>query len=382
MEAKKRGRKPKDKTVEAEKINLNIVDDTVESVEVVQKKRGRKPKPKDPLELTTPIKKTPIDKKESTIIINKFIDNSAENKDNTKENLSNIVHLSINEDSIDNLLSNGFNNAYDNGVPNWYSKLDNNPNEHTGQLENNVENNKDMLKSILETRQNDMVSFHHNNITNTEIRKPVDYSMYQFRECNKTKTWPTKTNILCFNCCHSFNHTPATLPVKYQNGIFYVYGCFCYPECAAGFNFSENIFLGNKHENYNLLNLLYKQLYNDPNYKVKIASHRTVLKMFGGNLDIITYRESFNNPHTQYNLVIPPMLSIIPIQEEHNVVYYKKNHQTTIHNNNKGYDGAYKSKDKDYVLKRSKPILNKINTLDNCMNIFSEMSSKSESLGF
>jgi hypothetical protein len=69
---------------------------------------------------------------------------------------------------------------------------------------------------------------------------------------------------------------------------------------------------------------------------------------------------------------MPPVISIIPLQEENNIIYYKKNVQTTIHNNNKGYDGAYKNKDRDYTLKRTKPVVNKQNTLDSCMNIYVE----------
>ena len=65
---------------------------------------------------------------------------------------------------------------------------------------------------------------------------------------------------------------------------------------------------------------------------------------------------------------MPPVMSILPIQEENNIIYYKKNAQATINNNNKGYDGANR-RDKEITLKRSKPLINKQNTLDSCMNI-------------
>ena len=64
---------------------------------------------------------------------------------------------------------------------------------------------------------------------------------------------------------------------------------------------------------------------------------------------------------------MPPVISIIPTQEESNVIYYKKNTYAVV-NNTKGYDGAYR-KERDITLQRSKPIINKQNTLDNCINI-------------
>jgi hypothetical protein len=60
-------------------------------------------------------------------------------------------------------------------------------------------------------------------------------------------------------------------------------------------------------------------------------------------------------------------MSILPIQEENNIIYYKKNVQACI-NNSTGYDGANK-REKEITLKRSKPLMNKQNTLDSCMNI-------------
>jgi len=85
-------------------------------------------------------------------------------------------------------------------------------------------------------------------------------------------------------------------------------------------------------------------------------------------LDINAYRDSFNNNNIYQNIIMPPVMSILPIQEENNIIYYKKNVQATINNNNKGYDGANR-REKEITLKRSKPLINKQNTLDSCMNI-------------
>jgi hypothetical protein len=387
---KKRGRKPKPKpgdvitapenqhTINSnEENNLSlsvpvqqgiiIVDDVIQNV---PKKRGRKPKPKDLMSTCNTDKKNTSDKKEASIVINKFADDAKTSDTITIEN--NIVHLQIPCDRVENVVNNMNNSylSYDTTVSNWYSTIDDLNENYSKSVENvDSEDINAKLESMIESRRND---FDMSKTKSNEIRRPVDYTMLQFRECNRKKIWPQRTNIYCFNCAHSFDHTPASLPFKYQNGIFYVYGCFCYPECAAAFNFNESICVENVHENYNLLNLMYRKIYNDPNYRVKIASHRTCLKIFGGTLDIDDYRKSFNNNHINHHIIMPPVISIIPLQEENNIVYYKKNVQTTIHNNNKGYDGAYKNKDRDYTLKRTKPVVNKQNTLDSCMNIYTD----------
>lgn len=271
-----------------------------------------------------------------------------------------IIHLPVNMDTVSNFVNDR------SAIPvmeadndsNWFSNIE--PGTHEKEDLNN------RFENLVESRKTD---FDISKTKSSSVRRPVDYTMAQFSECNKKKTWPQRTNIYCFNCCHSFDHTPSALPFKYQNGIFYVYGCFCYPECAAAFNFTDVLSVENANENYNLLNIMYKIVYSDPFYRVKIPGHRTCLNIFGGKLDINEYRASFENPYISHNIIMPPVLSILPIQEENNIIYYKKNFQTQIINN-KGYDGANR-REKEIILKRSKPLVKKQNTLETCMNIVS-----------
>jgi hypothetical protein len=364
-EPKKRGRKPKSASIQ-QNDGITIISDTkpeIQSVIIIDnhtpKKRGRKPKiitenssqQNDPkhLEIKSNKKNNGLD---NIIVVNKLSENTEEVPE-SKKNV--IVHLPINVDNITNIIeetsittisdSNFENNA-------WFGSIDNNDDINR------------KYETLIESRKND---FDIGKTKTASIRKPADYTMSQFMECNKKKTWPQKTNIYCFNCCHPFDHTPAALPFKYQNGIFHVYGNFCYPECAAAFNFTDILSVENANENYNLLNMMYKIAYNDAFYRVKIPGHRTCLKIFGGHQDIDEYRTSFNNEYITHNIVMPPVMSILPIQEENNIIYYKKNVQASI-NNSKGYDGANK-REKEITLKRSKPLVNKQNTLDSCMNI-------------
>ena len=55
--------------------------------------------------------------------------------------------------------------------------------------------------------------------------KPETHSdlMSEFKDSNKTKQWPSKTNIYCFWCVFPFNNTPCAIPKKYIEDTFYVY---------------------------------------------------------------------------------------------------------------------------------------------------------------
>jgi hypothetical protein len=365
-EPKKRGRKPKSASI-YENDGRTIVSDSIEQNSPViiiddntPKKRGRKPKSVNDykpsinenkqFEIKHTKKLAGLD---NIIVVNKLSENSEELTE-SKKNI--IVHLPINVDNITNIIE-------DTNIS-TISELNYENNTWESSIENSQDDINKKYENLLQSRKND---FDISKTKTVSIRKPADYTMSQFMECNKKKTWPQKTNIYCFNCCHSFDHTPAALPFKYQNGIFHVYGNFCYPECAAAFNFTDILSVQNANENYNLLNMMYKIAYNDPFYRVKIPGHRTCLKIFGGHQDIIDYRASFNNEYVTHNIVMPPVMSILPIQEENNIIYYKKNVQASI-NNSKGYDGANK-REKEITLKRSKPLINKQNTLDSCMNI-------------
>jgi len=371
-EPKKRGRKPKS-AIKHDNDGIIIVSDSHQDTspviileENIPKKRGRKPKilnedkgsgvENKQFEIKQTKKITSLD---NIIIVNKLSE-STEDIPESKKNI--ILHLPINVDNITNIIEES--NISTISESNYEN------NTWIGSVENSHEDINKKYENLLETRKND---FDISKTKTISIRKPADYTMSQFMECNKKKIWPQKTNIYCFNCCHPFDHTPSALPFKYQNGIFNVYGNFCYPECAAAFNFTDILSVENANENYNLLNMMYKIAYSDPFYRVKIPGHRTCLKIFGGHQDIIEYRASFNNEYITHNIVMPPVMSILPIQEENNIIYYKKNVQASI-NNSKGYDGANK-REKEITLKRSKPLMNKQNTLDSCMNITVDVSA-------
>lgn len=135
--------------------------------------------------------------------------------------------------------------------------------------------------------------------------------------------WTNTTDYWCQWDCHPFVCQPVGLPVKYKNNKFHVIGCFCSLECATAYNFYGNETTYNSWENYNLINMLSNRIDYKP--KVNAALSRKCLNVFGGHLDIHTFREkSFNNK--QYNILQYPMVSLVEhVEEISETIPYQKN---------------------------------------------------------
>jgi len=181
----------------------------------------------------------------------------------------------------------------------------------------------------------------------------VKYNLDQFNN-----EWPSNTHIHCWWCCHSFNNQPIGLPIKYNNKVFEVYGCFCSVECSAAYNFNTYFRRDQCLERYSLINLLYNITHTTKHKKVTSAPPRETLNIFGGHLTI----DEFRRTDKQYKIIVPPMVSIIPIQEESSII----NRQTDFI----PLDGnKLNQASKNLRLQRTKPIIKPSNTLEGCMNL-------------
>jgi hypothetical protein len=100
-----------------------------------------------------------------------------------------------------------------------------------------------------------------------------------------------ENNSSCFWCTCSFGNPPIYIPQIKINEIYNCYGCFCSPECAAGYLFKENIDSSTKFERYFLLNFIYSKVY-DYNKNIKPAPEPYyLLDKFNGTLTIDEYRQ-------------------------------------------------------------------------------------------
>ena len=198
-----------------------------------------------------------------------------------------------------------------------------------------------------------------------KIRKGNSTTMYHFDEANKRNELPSSTSIYCWWCCHPFNNQPCVLPLKYEKEVYHVMGCFCSPECAAAYNFDTDIDMENNWERYSLLNDLYKRVYKNEEYEIKLAPPRIALSVFGGSMSIDEFRQLNSDYNINYKIIMPPVTSIIPQIEESNLENNSNQKESFIPIDKE----RIKKANEELRLKRNKPITESTNTLENCMRL-------------
>lgn len=341
---KKRGRKPK------------IVDSKPEVK--IPKKRGRKPKKKIDYDEINNYKK--INKIETVILhlpSTIELENSKEiiNDEDPKpfNNSSTNLYLLNNEEDL-NIDESSNNNV------NMNINIENLNKEVVIPISNKTKQNKEDFDTIMDNlhkkRDIDII-----NSLNVEKEKNM-LLMYDFIEYNTTKTWPNKSNIDCLWCCCSFDNEPYGLPIKKENKKYVMFGNFCSPECVSAYNFDSNNNDNVMWERYSMINYLYSN--NISNNYIKIALPRLSLKKFGGPFTIEKFREL--SGCKTYKITTPPMVPIIPSLEEIIVDEYDNSNQFGIFNNDFLKNN---NNNNELRLKRTKPLPDFKNTLDNCMQL-------------
>jgi hypothetical protein len=304
IKGKKRGRKPKIK-----------VDNHIDEVQKIPKKRGRKPK-----EDVATIQPNTV--KEEPIILHLPL-----------KHIGNTNEIYIPKPFID--------------IDKFNSKFKNIHNEIIYNIETIID---DVNEPNVITKYNKLC-IEYSNVIERDKVFPI---FLEFNEYNKKQKWPTSTNIDCLWCCHSFDTVPFGIPIKNYDEIFYMFGNFCSAECSASYNF-DNINTSESYERYSLINYLYSN-----NKEIKLAGPRLSLKKFGGQLSINEFRKNNNIYNKNYKLLIPPMISLIPLIEEVNLT----DENINIDNNDNLFN-----LDNELKLKRSKPLPDNYNTLEHCMNL-------------
>ena len=122
-------------------------------------------------------------------------------------------------------------------------------------------------------------------------------------------------------------------------------------------------------EHYSLLNTLYRRMYDKNQIPIKFAPPRQALAIFGGPMSMEKFRNNCHNYHRDCNLVMPPMISIIPQIEEVMVNYVSSKSSLFIPLDEERVSKA----DEDLRLRRNKSTKEKKNTLERCMNLTYKM---------
>ena len=128
-------------------------------------------------------------------------------------------------------------------------------------------------------------------LSDLNINNDININNFDINELKNEEINQNLNSEVCWNCCHDFVDLKYNIPLKYINNIFYIYGEFCSFECSLryGYEYLNNY---NIHELYSLINLYSKKLFNK-DYNIKMAPSKLCLKLFGGNLTIHEYRNSF-----------------------------------------------------------------------------------------
>jgi len=174
-------------------------------------------------------------------------------------------------------------------------------------------------------------------------------------------------NKVCMWCCHSFLNQNWGLPFIKNKKIYNTYGIFCSPECVSAYIFDDiSTTDDSKWNSYSIINNLARELYCDTEFICKLAPPRNSLKIFGGKFTIDEFRNISVDKNRVIKVYLPPTLSIL-----HNVEELQEDIASCNLKNNVMIlqDERYKTIHENLRLKREKPLLNKKNTLEHCMNI-------------
>jgi hypothetical protein len=195
---------------------------------------------------------------------------------------------------------------------------------------------------------------------------PLHYSeklMVRFQDANRVQQLPESTNIACFWDCHPFNGAPCVIPIGIEEGIWRVYGNFSSPECAAAYLFSERLDSHVQWERYALLN----RLYGASSEGIRLAPARSVLRMFGGPMDIADFRSAVADKRMRIDVMTPPMISIIQVMDTKPIDFYDAAMKNTFIPWE--MDRMQRPGAQGLRLRRTKPVAEKEATLEYCMGI-------------
>jgi hypothetical protein len=166
----------------------------------------------------------------------------------------------------------------------------------------------------------------------------------------------------CFWCCHTFESQSFVLPISfdaYQN-VYSCEGNFCSPECALASLYADaSISDSSRWNRHAMLNYLYSELYKDGK-ELSPAPPRSLLRLFGGHLDIDQYREYVSSTNDLIMSELPPIRVVFPSM---NVQGPLRDVKKYVSLSNDIVEKASES----LRLKRSKPVHVNVPTLDMCI---------------
>lgn len=188
---------------------------------------------------------------------------------------------------------------------------------------------------------------------NNSILKPLLESIHKDKEYSR--------NTCCFWCCHPFSNQAFHLPMTYDTykNVFACEGYYCSPECSLAYLYSDfSISDSSRWYRHSLLIQLYGFLYEK--YMISPAPPRSILRMFGGPLDIKQFRQYIEGTNDIILNELPPIRMLFPAM---NVQGPLRDIKKYVSLSNDVIDKASES----LRLKRTKPLQINVPTLDMCI---------------
>jgi hypothetical protein len=211
----------------------------------------------------------------------------------------------------------------------------------------------DISKQPLVTQYTDILkSMETTSVMSTELLKSI---------LDKTVCDSYPQDTACFWCAHSFDWTPAVLPISYDayKNVYTCEGNFCSPECALA-NLYNNIHISDtvRWNRHTMLRHMYAQMYEKKD--LSPAPPRTILRMFGGPLDIAQYRGYVSAVNDIVLSDLPPIRLVFPTMNIQGPVRDIKRYVSLS-------SETVEKASQQLRLKRSKPVHANVPTLDMCL---------------
>lgn len=181
------------------------------------------------------------------------------------------------------------------------------------------------------------------------------------RILEKTKSPTYGAGTACFHCCHGFSWTPSVLPISYDtyDKMFDCEGHYCSPECALADLYNmPRISDATRWNRHALLEDMYHPLIGMK--ELVPAPPRSMLRLFGGQLDIAQYRESLTTCDAQVRAELPPIRLHVPTMNMQAPARDVKKFVQLSHD-------VVEKASSELRLKRSKPVHGNVLTLDRLM---------------
>ena len=280
-------------------------DDANKDNQVIKKKRGRKPKGGTIITNIEKVKKSLNNEKKNIVLHLKC------KLEDIKENNYNISDVYKNDEIKSYVFNKNLEYEILNEDLNYTTNINNN--SDTNISNNSVPNNK-------------------NNYNEKSQKIIIDKKLKELNNNLHSNNLFNKRSA-CFYCTYDFHNVPIYIPKYEINEIYYVYGCFCSPECACGYLFEQNnLDTTSMFERYDLLNYLYTKIY-DYKKNIKPAPNPYyLLDKFSGNLTIQEYRELLDSERLLI-VIDKPLVRQFPELHEDNEICTIKKYNTLNHIN-------------------------------------------------